>query len=360
MRFGRLKIVSAIIVVCLSGFGSLAQAHDATAKFLVVPDSPAQLKEIGQKFSIEGREGDGFFVFVPAQSRADLLRIAPQAQLVDKDITATQLRWEAEHRDVSSKLFSFSTVESHLNDIVNAHPEITRLDVYGQSTDGRKLMALKIAKNAAQDSNLPEIMITGATHGNEILTVEVVMGLIDRMIAGYGTDDRITRMVDTHQIYYIPVVSPDSYTDRTREVDGVDPNREYPWPDQPSRNPTSVIKKEMAFVDAHKFVASIDYHSQASLIMYPWAYTDEPVSSADARTFEEVAQTMSDANGYGTGQISQIMYIAVGSSADYYYWKHKTIAFGIELSSWDKSPNFSIKGVVDENVESTWRMIEHF
>ena len=69
---------------------------------------------------------------------------------------------------------------------------------------------------------------------------------------------------------------------------------------------------------------------------------------------------MAETNGYAVGQISRIIYIAQGSSADYYHWETGSLSYGIELAT-SKAPETSaIPQVVDEAREMTWRFVEHF
>lgn len=56
--------------------------------------------------------------------------------------------------------------------------------------------------------------------------------------------------------------------------------------------------------------------------------------------------------------LSKVIYVAKGSSADYYYWKLGERSLGIEIRQ-DGSPSF-IPRMIKENRESTWRFIESF
>ena len=53
--------------------------------------------------------------------------------------------------------------------------------------------------------------------------------------------------------------------------------------------------------------------------MYPWAYTKEPPTVSDLAKFEVIGKNIAAVNKYRVGQISKIIYVAKGSSADYWY-----------------------------------------
>jgi hypothetical protein len=82
--------------------------------------------------------------------------------------------------------------------------------------------------------------------------------------------------------------------------------------------------------------------------------------SNDRMTFDTLADKLAEGNGYAHGPIATTIYVAKGSSADYYYWKHKTTAFAVELTT-NKAPAVSqIPNVVNEAREMTWGFLEHF
>ena len=67
---------------------------------------------------------------------------------------------------------------------------------------------------------------------------------------------------------------------------------------------------------------------------------------------------MAEENNYRNGQISEIIYIARGSSSDYFYWNKGTMAFAYEVG-YSKAPSSDqIPKIIDEVKESTWRFIE--
>jgi carboxypeptidase T len=255
----------------------------------------------------------------------------------------------------------FADVETYLEDLAATHPSIVSLEIYGKSDHGRPLYALKLSDSVAIDEAEPEIMITAATHGDELITVEVVLHLLDELVTGYGADARLTAMVDTHELYFVPVVSPDGFVNWSRHVNGLDPNREYPWPQNPDRQPLDCIQEMMDFSDQHKFAGSMDFHSFGEMVMYPWAYKWSGVAAADQQMFVDLTEAMAKDNNYAFGQIPNLIgTIAAGSSADYHYWKNGTVALGIEIAQQMVPPSSQINAIVDDAREMTWTFIENF
>jgi hypothetical protein len=84
--------------------------------------------------------------------------------------------------------------------------------------------------------------------------------------------------------------------------------------------------------------------------MYPWAYTRE--SPSKSKDFDVIAKGMADFNGYIYGQISKVIYVAKGSSCDYFHWRHRTTSMAVEVGR-SKVPHGSeIDRVIAENIDA--------
>jgi carboxypeptidase T len=330
------------------------------ASYTFTSNDKSQLDAVADQFEIIHRDGSSFEVLVLAERTKDFLALVPDAKITQQNIHESL----QDQLKVSPELFasyrSYDQVMAAIQKIVTDHPDLAAIETYGSSENGRPLTALKISDNVAVDEDEPEIMLTSGTHGDEIITVEVLLTLLEELMSGYGTNDRLTRMVNEGELYFILTVNPDGFASRSRYANGIDPNRNYPWPEQPTRTSNACISGIIDFVNGRNFVASMDLHAYGKLVMFPWAWTDDAPESSDLTKFQALGQTMAAANRYEVGQISKIIYVAKGSSADYYYWKHGTIAYGIEIASSKAPPTSSIPAVVTEVREMTWKFVENF
>jgi hypothetical protein len=105
-------------------------------------------------------------------------------------------------------------------------PELAEVGSYGSTKRGQICQYIRIS-NRRITSEKPRVLITACIHGNEPLSASVTMWYASDLLSNYGKDDEITKLVDEREIYFVPVVSPDSYPSQ-RMVDGVDPNRDFP------------------------------------------------------------------------------------------------------------------------------------
>lgn len=332
------------------------------------------LDQVSEQFEIVRKRGHEFEIYVPETKLKSFLKIAPMARLGVASVRGELLQQlnqeelyfadpivgpmaDSSTTDKAAPRYrSFDEVVEYLKELNNRFPEITELKTYGRSRQGRLLYYLKVSDNASDDESEPEYMLSAATHGDEIITVEVLLGLLDRLLNGYGNDRRMTDLIDNKQIYFLPMVNPDGFARRSRYSGGVDPNRSYPLVDGGQRSSTPCIENLIQFFHQHDFVGSIDFHAFGQMVIYPWGYTRE--RTGDDMHFDRVANSMSHSNGYRHGQISRILYPATGSSADYYYWKKRTIAFGVELAR-RKAPHVSqIPRIIGEAEQMTWSFLE--
>ncbi|GEM_PF-1299868 len=139
-------------------------------------------------------------------------------------------------------------MEAFLQQVAADHPQITRLTSLGLSLEGRDIWGIMISDNADVDEDELAVLFSGAHHAREVMTPEVVRDMVDQLTDGYGIDPEITDMVDTYEIWLVPIVNPDglnvvftadqNWRKNTRDNnnngardsgDGVDLNRNYEW-----------------------------------------------------------------------------------------------------------------------------------
>ena len=314
------------------------------------------LQRIADSFEIKKKLNNSYVVYVIKEKTNDFKLLAPNAKLLDLDINKSIRDKEL------NGYHTFSEVVSKYNDLAKEFSDIAKIEKYGVSKKGLPLFAIKISDNVNLDEKEPKLMFTSATHGDELITVEVQMSLVEELLRNFHSDPRLKRMIEEKQLYFIPVVNPDGFSKRSRYSSGrVDPNRDYPWPKKPNRvNKVTCIKHLMNFYNKHDFSGSMDIHASGKMIMFPWAYTRKSIANSDFKFMDNLTTSMAKTNNYKHGPISKVIYVAKGSSADYYYWKNNGVALAIELTTTKAPASSKIPLVVDEAREMIWQFIEAF
>ncbi len=347
-----------LFLLCL--LGPVAEAHEQIlSSYRWQTPETQNLKEVARLFEIVKRNGQEYEVLVPADQAALFEALAPRATLLEKDTSAALLRQLQEYTFLRSlegyRYHSFQEIQDWMQELKKS--EIVQLIPYGTSQQGRPLTAIRLTKGEGEK---PALLFTAATHGDELITTEVLMHLVNELVAGYGNNPRLTGLVTNYDLYFIPVINPDGFVKVQRYDNGRDPNRSYPYPQKTDAQPTTSIQALIQFFHSRTFAGSIDFHAYGELIMYPWAYTHDPVDPVSAQKFRELTSHMANSNGYEYGPISDIIYVAPGSSADYYFWKTNSLSLGIEIGRTKAPPPNYFPDYMASQVESTWRFIEGF
>lgn len=341
-----------ILLISLFFSFQIALASDVIAEYQVKTDHQ-NINLIADKFEIVKRDHDHFNIYVHQKKISNFLKLAPDAKLISQNIHQNIHAFAA-----GQGYKKYNDVEKFLNNLVQKYPKLFSLEKIAMTKENRSLWVLKLNTPNQQNAK-KEIMITGATHGDELMPVEVLLKLIDELASNYEVNERITNLLDSKIIYFIPVVSPDSFESRSRYVEGNDPNRSYPWPTGQSNKPVGVIAALINFFHQHDIKASIDFHAYGRLVMYPWGYTkNAPESASDVSVMSTIVERMSHENNYEHGQISTTIYVAKGNSADYYYWKNKTLAIAVEIGDDKIPPIAKLDQYVKESREMLYQFIE--
>jgi len=359
-RLVRCGLALSTVLFSLSLSASSDLDPNTLSSWKLISDDDSQLQLISEKVEIVSRKGNEFEIYVPIKNLDWFLDTAPSARLIKGDISADfkinlekDPNYFAGYRRLDEVYAAMKTLET-------SNPEIVKMVQIGESTEGRPQWAFKLSDNAASDEDEPELMLTAATHGDEIITTETILRFMEELVAGYQSNQRMTNIIDNNEIYFIPVVNPDGFYKRERYAGGRDPNRDYPWPERPNVSSVACIKNIRDFFDSRNFVGSIDFHAYGKLVMYPWGYTRNAPDSQDELVFSNLANAMSEANSYTAGQISRVIYVAKGSSADYYYWSKNTLAYGVELGRSKAPRSNQIPAVLEETREMTLKFLESF
>jgi murein tripeptide amidase MpaA len=117
--------------------------------------------------------------------------------------------------------------------------------------------------NRSQKSKL-----IGSIHGDETVGYEMLIRTIELLCESYGTDPRITNIVDNTELWINHLYNPDGYVLGQRfNANGVDLNRNFPMPNgitNPDGYPTATENLAMMdFSNQHNFVSGINFHGVA-------------------------------------------------------------------------------------------------
>ncbi len=292
---------------------------------------------------------------------------------------------------------------AHLDKVAADHPTLATVVDYGDSflkqrnpATGYDLKANCLTRKRAGDCALTpqapkaRFLLMTQIHAREIVTGDIAWRFIDHLAVNYGSNTQVTNLLNTIEVWVVPIVNPDGVDlvqqGGTRPLlqrknlddvngtscprrpsgsgqTGVDLNRNnanhwggastsrnpcsevYPGPAGNSEPETRAIQRLFrqlfadqrgpADTDAAPVTtrgAMISMHSFAGMNLFPWAFNSGRHAPNDA-ALRRIAAHMSQLNGYRFGQPGEILYNASGTSDDWSYGELGIASFTIEARS---------------------------
>jgi hypothetical protein len=217
------------------------------------------------------------------------------------------------------------------------------------------------------DGSRPAVLYSAAQHAREWISVEVNRRLLHYFVDNYGVDPGVTDLVNTRELWFVPVANPDGYQytfdverlwrknlrDNDNDglitaADGVDPNRNFDehwnydeegsssqFPSETFRGAGPASEPEtqamQGLLDRLHFKFMVNYHSYGQLLLYSFGWQVQ-TPSADGPIFLALSGT--DANpaipGFDPG-VGADLYTTNGETTDYAHAKANTLAWTPEL-----------------------------
>ncbi|MCP2262112.1 Zinc carboxypeptidase [Streptoalloteichus tenebrarius] len=284
--------------------------------------------------------------------------------------------------------------EAHLDQVAAAHPGLATVVDIGDSwrrtrgLGGHDIKAICLTRKKEGDCALrpnaakPRLAVIAQIHARELATGEVAWRWIDHLAGGYGVDAEVTSVLDSTEVWVVPIANPDgvdivaSGGDRPRmqrknantsngacggTTIGIDLNRNssFRWGGDSTRpcaetyqGPRAASEPETRALETW-FSAlfpdrrgqgdddpaprdatgvMITLHSYGNYIITPWGWTERPAPN-DAQ-LRALGRKMAQSNGYVVGTNGDTVgYSTTGTTDDYTYGVLGVASFTFEIGS---------------------------
>lgn len=145
--------------------------------------------------------------------------------------------------------YTYETLVELLTLLQTQYPQIFSYRSLTQTYQGRDVWLVKISDNVLENESEPQILFMGGVHGNEKPGFQAVIYSLRSLVENYTTPKlndsftlRIRSIVNTTELFFIPMVNPDGITASCRKnckpndclfgdkkLRGVDINRNYDY-----------------------------------------------------------------------------------------------------------------------------------
>jgi hypothetical protein len=308
------------LIIALA-IGGAARRVDAQHITLRVPGVRAESLS-AKGFDVVGIENGTPLVVVAAAERARLQSLGYNAS--ERSVTgvssqrglALQLTRARVYRSYDDPQRG---IRAFIDSLARVNTRIS-LDTIGRSYEGRPMLAVKIGPKGDSPTR-PNVLFMATYHAREWAATEMALRLITYLATSPSSNARVDSLLQTRDIWIIPVANPDGYqytfaADRlwrkTRSPQGggafgVDMNRNHranwgldnlgssndPF-SEIYRGPLPASEIEVrnieSFHAAHPPVVAVSYHTFAGLLLFPPGATSGPLS-ADLPVYRTLAGT---------------------------------------------------------------------
>ena len=312
---------------------------------------------------------------------------------------------------IDSRYHTYEEILTYMDSIqqIPAYEAILDVREIGRSNnEDLPIYAIKLSDNPTVDEDEPALLFLGQCHAEEILGVEITMGLVDSLLHGFDAmNTHVASILQNLEIWVVPTYNPEGLrvvhdgldvtyrknkTDNNGngtfdfvegigyDIDGVDFNRNYdfnwifgdaygvgdydyyrgpaPFSESETRAVADLAKQE-------KFLLSVAYHSARSgtpeIIYYSWEWEEtknppdiEIMSSMATTLGERIINESRDGNYAVTpGKTPR------GNAHDWFYTQTGAIQFLVEVGTNNLQPNQEIiDDTVDRNLEGLFYLMD--
>jgi|GEM_PF-737561 len=248
----------------------------------------AAIESITSLISIDNVKGNTVYAFANEKEFKAFQRLGIPYSFIDesKATKALDMATTVSEMALWNRYPTYEVYEQMMLDFATSHPEICKLVEIGTLDSGRKLLAVKISDNVANEwEPEPQLFYTSTMHGDEIAGFVMMLRLIDYLLNNYSNTalPDIARLINNSVIWINPLANPNgTYKGGNHTVSGairyninyVDLNRNFPDP-AAGNHPDGYSWQEetvfmMAFANNYPISLSANFHSGEEVVNYPW------------------------------------------------------------------------------------------
>ncbi len=199
------------------------------------------------------------------------------------------------YEEYTGMMQAWSSGYSHICEYIDAGP----------TTEGRRILFLKITGDKTASDPKPAFMYSSTMHGDETVGFILMLRLVEYLLVNYPRDPQVEMLMDNLEIWINPLANPDgSYfggdgneiiSPKRNNANNIDLNRNFPEPgiseylwNEAEAETAAMIK----LMDSVQFILSANLHGGTEVMNYPWDYRRE--RHADDGWFEYICREYAD------------------------------------------------------------------
>ncbi|XP_043077104.1 carboxypeptidase D isoform X2 [Puntigrus tetrazona] len=295
-----------------------------------------------------------------------------------------------------SRYYNYVQLTDLLQSLAQKHANIANLTSIGRSVENRELWVMRITRDPAADGpGKPKFKYVGNMHGDETVSRQVLIYLLEHLLEKYGEEPRVTELVDSTDIYIMPSMNPDGFEKSTEgdcigkdegrnNAKNIDLNRSFPDQFEGVHVNAEVMPEVtavMRWILENKFVLSGNLHGGTVVASYPfddsvahdtegfysaspddalfrylalvYAKNNPVMKTGEPKCAENINETFEDGITNGAK-----WYDVAGGMQDFNYLKGGCLEITMELSCCKYPPSSQLKTEWNNNREALLAYME--
>ncbi|PSN43472.1 hypothetical protein C0J52_03215 [Blattella germanica] len=192
---------------------------------------------------------------------------------------------------ITSQYHNYEQLTNLFQQLNTTYSHLARLHTIGKSTQNRELWVLEISENVGERTlGKPMFKYVANMHGDETVGRQLMIYLAQYLLKNYGSDDRVTHIVNSTDIFLMPSLNPDGFEasqeglcdskpgfEGRENANRIDLNRDFPDQfDETDKNINILEGRQnetaaiMTWIVSNPFVLSGNLHGGAVVASYPF------------------------------------------------------------------------------------------
>ena len=108
------------------------------------------------------------------------------------------------------RFYTYAELTETLDAWAKEFPGLCKVETIGKSYEGRDLLLVTVTNSeTGPPDEKPAVIVHAQIHAMEFTGTTAAMSLLDRLLHGYGEDEKVTLALDSRTFYVVPRVNPD-------------------------------------------------------------------------------------------------------------------------------------------------------
>jgi len=170
----------------------------------------SRLQELTEIISIDNVKGNWVYAYANDTEWDQFCTLGYNTQILPAPASEFPVVMSSDYHQAKSwdSYPTYSAYVAMMNSFAANYPQLCQIINVGTTANGRAILVAKISDNVASEEQEPEVLLSSTMHGDETTGWILMLRLIDTLLSQYGTNPRLTNIVNSMELYIAPNTNP--------------------------------------------------------------------------------------------------------------------------------------------------------